>query len=260
MASSPRPQDLQLLAQRIERGEEGARLEARAALLDLADQLARRTCSKLGHRAAPCPGLGCDLAYTAGLRVHLDAMVGRAPDPELSHARARLGRASLLVGFWRRGGAEWTWFKNYVAKLVHDDDVRRAWNDERGLPQRFRLTETMRRLVPDYYVPFLEAEAAIDAANRLGHLGLKGFETVACALYRDACDTGLADPIDFDRVTRAIVPRDDGMGRETRRDALVLALAVDKFVSIVSPEWAETFGRARSLTRTCAEYPTMGIG
>ena len=69
------------LARAVEAGDPEARLEVRRRYLPVAIVLAKRICSRMGHRGRRCPGLGCEQAFTWVVLDLLDRFAGHDAAP-----------------------------------------------------------------------------------------------------------------------------------------------------------------------------------
>lgn len=226
------------LAAAIEGGDEDARAEARRRFKPLAISYARRACSHLHHLGRRCPaysnGTACDGAFLVGEAEMLSRIAGvsEGRGPDGTHRRAR---RALLVRWRHRTNRELT-FSAFLASnsTGYESDVLRKWNVDRGFPARVQIPARLSRPIPlpeagagfegaalsllDVVALTLEQAGVADVAAAQG-VGLR--LTPASwlqALSDDACTTGTAAPITYDRVIRQLLV-DDASGAELSPDA-----------------------------------------
>jgi hypothetical protein len=125
---------------------------------------------------------------------------------------------------------------------------RRAWNKARELRVRANPSRDL-ELCGEAGYRDLVAEPALDGAARL--LGLEQPAAIWAwleALFVDACETGLEDPIDVRRVARFLLGADPS--EEAVQAVERLAPAVDRLLATRWPDWYdEHLSRPRQHTR-----------
>ena len=235
------------LARAVEVGDPQARLEVRRRYTPVAIVLAKRICARIGHRGRRCPGLGCEQAFAWVVLDLLDRFAGREAEG------GRRARRPLIVT-WLAGGPPGDQFARYVLGPAGEGqrgmltEGRRAWNRARGLRVRANPSQDLKRRGEETYRD-LVARAALAGAARL--LGVQWPGAVWAwleALFVDACETGLEDPIDIRRVARFILGADPS--EEAVRAVERLAPAVDHMLATEWPDWYdEHLSRPRQHTR-----------
>ncbi len=219
--------------------EHDARNEALRRFQPLADRLAQRYCSKLYHRGAKCRGAyQCDGPVGVAKAVVLERIVGRPAEGRRRGVKGQLER-------WPdRRKSELDVQPFILANCGGwESDARRQWNRERGLPARARLTRAERPAAEAAYAEYLDSPPAL--AVRAAGAALPGLISEwVDALYNDACDTGLSERIDIERVGRAvcITSLDPGL-RAT------IVIDVDHLLARYAPVLWGQLERARDLTR-----------
>jgi hypothetical protein len=244
------------LARAVAAGDPAARDEVRRRFTPVAVLLARRICARVAHRGRRCPGLGCEHAF---LWVLLDLLEHLAGRPAGDGGRER---GALIVAWLagdRRGGS----FADYVLGPAGEGlrgmltEGRRAWNRGRGLRVRANPCRDLKRGGEAAYAA-LVAGAELAVAARL--LGLQQPAAIwgwVDALFVDACETGLQDPIDAARVARYLLGRDPTEAQ--LRAVQPLALAVDQLLAAGWPDWYdEHLSRPRQHTRTGLRLAELG--
>jgi hypothetical protein len=201
----------------------------------------------MGHRGGRCPGLGCEQAFTWVLLDLLDRFAGHDAAPRRRARRALI--VTWLAGAPRRDG-----FARYVLGPAGDGhrgmltEGRRAWNKARELRVRANPSRDL-ELCGEAGYRDLVAEPALAGAARL--LGLEQPAAIWAwleALFVDACETGLEDPIDVRRVARFLLGADPS--EEAVRAVERLAPAVDRLLATRWPDWYdEHLSRPRQHTR-----------
>jgi hypothetical protein len=244
------------LARAVDAGDPAAREEVRRRFTPVAILLARRICARIGHRGRRCPGLGCELAFCWVLLELLDHFAGR--DPETGR-RAR----SALIAAWLRGERRSDQFSDYVLGPSGEGqrgmltEGRRAWNKGRGLRVRANPSRDLQRHGEAAYMALLAAPTLAAPARLLGLDRPGRIWSWTEALFVDACETGLEDPIDVSRVARYLCGRDPGA--TVLRAVEPLALAVDGMLASHWPDWYdEHLSRPRQHTRRGLRLDTLG--
>jgi hypothetical protein len=244
------------LARAVEAGDQLARDEVRRRFTPVAILLARRICARIGHRGRRCPGLGCELAFLWVMLELLEHFAGREP------GLGRRARGALIVT-WFHGARRSDRFADYVFGPSGEGlrgmltEGRRAWNRGRGLRVRANPSRDLRDHGEAAYMELL-ATPELTAPARL--LGLDRSEQLwrwTEALFVDACETGLEDPIDVARVARYLCGRDPSAAvvRAVER----LALAVDGMLAGHWPDWYDQhLSRPRQHTRHGLALDTLG--
>lgn len=232
-----------------------ARDEVRRRYWPLASAHAREFCRSSAHRMGRCEREDCSEAYGAVFEDYLEWFAGRPA------TGARRPRTSLLVTWsrWRlaaRDRADVT-FGQYVARVASvAAQGLRVWNRDRGLPQRCRPTKGMAQAGAWAWQTLLAARPELGvAASALGLDGARGLWRVAEALFVDACQAGLTDPIDVPRVTRFLAPKPAEQATAEPLVAL-LAYAVDDLIARAWGEWHHQYlDRPRQHTRRSVGDP-----
>lgn len=235
------------LARAVAAGDPAAREEVRRRFTPIAILLARRICARIGHRGRRCPGLGCELAFLWVLLDLLEHFCGREPD-----AGGR-GRGALIVT-WLHGERRSDRFADYVLGPGGEGlrgmltDGRRAWNRARGLRVRANPCRDLKRRGEAAYLAQLAAPELAAPARQLElHRPGTIWDWVE-ALFVDACETGLEDPIDVARVARYLLGRDPSAAAVRAIDPL--ARAVDGMLASHWPDWYDQhLSRPRQHTR-----------
>jgi hypothetical protein len=243
----------EVLARAIKAGDPDARLEVRDRFAPLAGELAQRICRRIGHRGGPCPGRtssfdDCDRAFTWVELDLLDRFAGRdATD-------GRRARKALVVT-WLEHDRRPSSFASYARGPRGDglpgmiSDGRRVWNRARGLRTRVYMTSAMWDQALSCYQDLLAGGQEADAARRLGVEEPPAIRRWVEALFDDACETGLVDPIDIARVARHLR---GSLWHDTVSEAAtaILAPAVDTMLWRHWPHWwHEYLDRPRQHTR-----------
>jgi hypothetical protein len=244
------------LAQGVEAGDPAARSEVHRRFNPVAVLLARRVCARIAHRGQRCPGLGCELAFLWVLLDLLDRFAGREPDG------TGRGRSALIVAWSRRAGRT-DQFAAYVLGPAGDGlrgmvtEGRRAWNRARGLRVRVHPSRGMMRRGAAAYAALVAGPELAAPARLLGlDHGAAIWEWLE-ALFLDACETGLEDPIDFARVARYLLGHDPG--EAAVRALAPIALAVDDLLAANWPAWYDEYlSRPRQHTRRGLRLTVLG--
>ena len=187
--------DTEALARMIDAGDPAARAEARRRYRPLAESLGRAYCRKLGHRRRTCGGwrgpAPCDLAFLPASERVLDLVCGTDARRGQLASWSTSGRTTVVFEHWlRRRTGGW------------ETEALRAWNAARGLRQRIRVSGTPKAQLEEHLAGFAAHHPAAERANATG-LGVSFPAQVWLdALFLDACQTGLLDPIDAERVWR----------------------------------------------------------
>jgi hypothetical protein len=244
------------LARAVAGGDPAARDEVRRRFTPVAILLARRICARIGHRGRRCPGLGCELAFLWVLLELLDHFAGRDP------GSGRRARGALIVG-WYRGERRSDQFADYVLGPSGEGqrgmltEGRRAWNRGRGLRVRANPSRDLRRHGETAYMDLLSAPELAGPARRLGLDRSDAIWEWTEALFVDACETGLEDPVDVPRVARYLCGRDPAA--VVLQAIEPLALAVDDMLASRWPYWYdEHLSRPRQHTRRGLQLDTLG--
>jgi hypothetical protein len=247
----PAPRHLHLsdleLARAVADGERDARLEVRRRFTPVAIVLAKRICARIGHRGRRCSGLGCEYACEWIVLHLLDSFAGREA------GEGRRARRALIVT-WLRSGPRTDQFAPYVlgprgqGQRGMVTDGRRAWNRARNLRVRANPSRDLKDRGEAVYRELVASGWLADAARRLGLESPATIWRWLEALFVDACETGLEEPIDVARVARYL------LGRDPEADAIralePLALAVDRMLAMHWPAWYdEHLSRPRQHTR-----------
>jgi hypothetical protein len=247
------------LARLVSAGDAAARAVVKARFGWLAERLARTYCSRIAHRGGRCPGrswsaFDCDLAFTWVELDLLDRFAGHGP--EGGH-RPRKALLQTWLELRRRPES----FAAYVLGRRGDGlsgmltEARRAWNLSRGLKARPHYPSGMLEVAMAAYAELIADEPLATAAKRLDLASPAAVRIWADALCEDACETGLSDPIDLDRVARRVTGGDAG---PASGDAVgLLAPAVDAMLLRRWPQWWDAhLGRPRDLTRARLPLPS----
>lgn len=228
-------------------GDPAARAEVRRRFTPVAILLARRICARIGHRGQRCPGLGCELAFLWVLLDLLDRFAGREPD---GNGR---GRSALIV-VWSQGARRTDQFADYVLGPAGDGlrgmvtEGRRAWNRARGLRVRAHPCRDLKRRGAAAYTALVAGPELASSARMLGLAHRGAIWDWVEALFLDACETGLEDPIDVARVARYLLDRDPA--EAAVRTLAPIAQAVDDMLAANWPAWYdEHLSRPRQHTR-----------
>jgi hypothetical protein len=240
-------------------GDAAARAEVKARFGWLAERLARTYCSRIAHRGGRCPGRSwtasdCDLAFTW---VELDLLDRFAGHGREGGHRPRKALLLTWLELRRRPDA----FATYALGRRGDGlpgmltEARRVWNLARGLKARPHYPERMLMGAMAAYEAMIADEPLATAAKRLDVTTAAAVRIWTDALCEDACETGLSDPIDLDRVSRRV--GGGGAGPLVRGAVGLLAPAVDAMLLRDWPEWWDAhLGRPRDLTRARLPLPS----
>jgi hypothetical protein len=238
------------LARAVAAGDPAAREEVRRRFTPIAILLARRICARVGHRGRRCPGLGCELAFLWVLLDLLDHFCGREPGADSRP------RGALIVA-WLHGARRTDQFADYALGPAGEGlrgmltEGRRAWNRARGLRVRANPSRDLKRRGEAVYLALLAAPELAAAARQLE------LDRPEAALFVDACETGLEDPIDVARVARYLLGRDPG--EAAVRAIGSLAHAVDGMLASHWPDWYdEHLSRPRQHTRRGLGLDVLG--
>ena len=249
----------EVLARALKVGDPNARPHVRDRFAPLAGELAQRICRRIGHRGRPCPGRtgsfdDCDCAFTWVELDLLDRFAGRdATD-------GRRARKALIVT-WLEQDRRSPSFAAYVRGRGGDglpgmvSDGRRAWNRARGLRTRVYMPASMWDQALPCYQDLIARGQEADAARRLGVEEPPALRRCVEALFDDACETGLVDPIDIARVARHLC---GGLWHDPAIEAAtaILAPAVDTMLWRRWPNWwHEYLDRPRQHTRLWLPLP-----
>jgi hypothetical protein len=244
------------LANHVAAGDPNAPAEARRRFTPVATLLARRLCSRLAHRGGRCPGVGCDHAFTWVLLDLLDQFAGHEATPQ------RSARKALLVN-WAQQARHGDSFADYALGPRGEGrrgtltGARRAWNRARGLRVRVVPSRDLRAEGPDQYSALLARRRLGEAARQLGLDRPADLWRWAAVLNADACETGLADPIDERRVARYLLGGDVDDPGLVQAVAL-LARAVDNLLASHWPDWYDEYlARPRQHTRRALASPDV---
>jgi hypothetical protein len=247
------------LAKAVWEGAPAARAMVKARFGWLAERLARVFCSRIAHRGGRCPGrswsaLDCDQAFTWVELDLLDRFAGHGPED------GRRPRKALMLT-WLELRRRPDSFATYVLGGRGDGlpgmltEARRVWNLARGLKARPHYPERMLAAAMAEYEALIRTEPLAAAARQLGLATASAVRIWADALCEDACETGLTDPIDLDRVARRVTGGAVGPGVEGA--VASLAPAVDSMLLRHWPEWWDAhLGRPRDLTRARLPLPS----
>jgi hypothetical protein len=244
------------LAWAVEAGDPEAWQEVRRRFTPVALLLARRICARIGHRGRRCPGLGCDRAFTWVALDLLDRFAGH-------DAGGGRRRASPLIVTWGRGAPAGGGFAAYVLGPAGQGqrgmltEGRRAWNRARGLRVRANPSRDMARRGERLYRQLTGGGELAASARRLGLRRPGAIWRWSEALFVDACETGLEDPIDLPRVARYLLGGDPS--DEVLRLLGPLALAVDRMLAVHWPDWYDAhLSRPRQHTRRSLRLDDLG--
>jgi len=235
------------LAFAVAAGDPAARAEVRRRFTPVAILLARRICARIGHRGRRCPGLDCEFAFSWVLLDLLDHFAGHDPDGR------QHGRSALIVS-WARGARRTGRFADYVLGPAGGGlrgmltDGRRVWNRARELRVRVHPCRDLERRGESLYRTLVMSAELAGPARMLGLERPDAIWTWVEALFVDACETGLEDPIDARRVARYLLEGDpaEAVVRIVER----LALAVDGMLAAHWPDWYDEYlSRPRQHTR-----------
>lgn len=212
---------------------------------------ARRYCNQLAHRRAAsatgrgsCPGLTCDRAFWPAYETLILHVFG---DPPSGNPDRRAGRYDT----WRdREFADEEAFAAAVrgecAAPGRMTDVFRAWCSHRGLPQRARLPKGGADALAPRIGELVTGQLAIADESTL-----REPDMWAEALYWDAAQTGLTDPIDAERVQRWFAALDPVVAQIDPGSFHKLADSVDRaFAELVPTFHADYLVAAREQTRS----------
>lgn len=182
-----------------------AREEARRRFRPAADELARRVCSAVEHRGAPCAGgrlADCGRARSEVADALLVWIVGRAELPGAS------GRKALLQ-WWGREVP----FLAYLGKVSWRVEGARAWRAARGLLVHLtvaKLPAGMRREAPVRYARLLASDEEVcRSAESLQLAFPEAVLRIAVALYEDATEAFDGPGCDVARVLRRLGGKPD---------------------------------------------------
>jgi hypothetical protein len=244
------------LARAVEAGDEAARQEVRRRFNPVAMLLARRICARIAHRGRRCPGPECELAFLWVQLRMLDRFAGRPGRP------GHPAEGALIVA-WLHGERRSDRFADYVLGPAGQGqrgmltEGRRAWNRGRELRVRANPGRDLRRRGEDAYAELLTTSQLGQAARCLGLEQPAGLWRWIDALFVDACETGLEDPIDIARVARYLVGRDPSA--TVQRAVRTLAPAVDAMLASHWPAWYdEHLSRPRQHTRQGLRWDDLG--
>jgi hypothetical protein len=247
------------LAERVRLGDPAARAEVWRRFTPVAVLIARRICRRIAHRMDRCPGYECDKAFVFILLELLDNFAGRDADGR------RRARQALLVTWLRQrrrtaGFAAFAFGPSGEGLPGMLTNGLRAWNAARGLRVRLHPPKGLREQEPALHQALL-ADARLGAAARLlGARRPRTLQTWVEALFVDACESGLEDPIDARRVARYL------LGRDVAEDVVVgavalLAEAVDELLARQWPSWYDEYlARPRQHTRIAVPLPSDDDG
>jgi hypothetical protein len=232
------------LADLLAGGDEKARDEATRRYLPVAIKVAKRLCSKLFHRSAPCGGWNCDQHFSSALNQVLLRIAGRPV------AKGHPPHKSLLVTW--RAEATGASFSRFVDQCWRqwEIDVLRSANVDRGLPARLRCPNDVKAALGDLYLRLVTSHGLFcAAAGRLGLTDPSSADVWLTALWLDACQAGLNDLIDHHRVARKMLPGTE-MTDDILADVATCAEIVDRALAAVFPDFhAKYFDRPRQHTR-----------
>jgi len=247
--SAPRHLDLDdlELARAVAAGDRAARREVRRRFAPVAILLARRICARIGHRGRRCPGPGCEFACDWIVLDLLEHFAGREA------TEYRRARRALIVT-WLESGPRSDQFAHYALGPKGEGqrgmltEGRRAWNRARDLRVRANPSRDLRDRGEVEYQRLVAAGELAAVARRLGLQSPSSVWAWLEALFVDASETGLEDPIDVTRVARYLLGRDPGA--EAVRALEPLALSVDRMLATHWPAWYdEHLSRPRQHTR-----------
>lgn len=243
------------LALLLESGDPDARDEVRRRYWPLASGHAWAFCRSSAHRMSRCEREDCSEAYGAVFEDYLEWFAGRAA------IDMRRPRTSLLATWshWRlkaENRADVT-FGQYVERVASlTVQGLRVWNRDRGLPQRCRPTKGMEQSGAWAWRTLLSMRPELGATARALELDdPRGLWRIAEALFVDACQAGLSDPIDVPRVTRFLIPKP---AEQATAEPLVglLAHAADDLIARAWGEWHHNYlDRPRQHTRRSVGDP-----
>lgn len=236
------------LARLVAAGDQLARAEVRRRFTPVAILIARRICARVAHRGRRCPGFSCDRAFVWIFLELLDRFAGH------DRGQGRRGRTALVVTWLRqqrrsRGFAEYAFGPSGEGLRGMVTDGRRAWNQARGLRARPHPCSDLQTGGPEVYQELVASGPLAEAAALLGMQRPAALWRWVEALFVDACETGLEEPIDVQRVARYLLGRD--LTDEARARAVgLLAEAVDSLLALHWPAWYdEHLSRPRQHTR-----------
>jgi hypothetical protein len=247
------------LAERVRLGDPAARAEVWRRFTPVAVLIARKICRRIAHRMDQCPGYDCDKAFVFVLLELLDNFAGHDAD---DRRRAR----QALVVTWLRQRRRTAHFAAYAFGPTGEGlpgmltNGLRAWNAARGLKVRLHTPKGLVEHEPALHEALLASERLGKAARLLGERQPRTLQTWVQALFVDACESGLEDPIDVRRVARYL------LGREVSEDTLLravglLAEAVDELLARQWPTWYDDYlSRPRQHTRIAIPLPPDGDG
>jgi hypothetical protein len=236
-----------VLAELVAAGDPLARAEVWRRFTPVAVVIARRICARLAHRGQRCPGFTCDQAFTWIVLDLLARFAGHDRGP------GRRRRTALVVTWLRRrrgaGFAEYALGPSGEGLRGMATDGRRAWNRARGLRTRAYPGVGLRVGGPARYAALVAHGRLAEAAALLGLERPADLWRWVEALFVDACETGLEDPIDVHRVARHLFGRAPSDEASLRAVGLV-AEAVDSLLALHWPDWYdEHLSRPRQHTR-----------
>jgi len=244
------------LARAVEAGDDAAREEVRRRFNPVAILLACHICARIAHRGRRCPGQGCEFAF---VWVHLELLDHWAGRDAVAGSRPR--RAQIVT--WFRGARRGDSFADYVLGPAGQGqrgtvtEGRRAWNRARGLRVRANPSRDLQRRGQDAYLALLETPKLAAAARFLGLEQPERLRDWIDALFVDACETGLEDPIDTARVARYLCGRDPSAA--VLRAVQTLAPAVDGMLARHWPAWYDDhLSQPRQHTRRGLRLDDLG--
>jgi hypothetical protein len=244
------------LARAVARGDPAARLEVRRRFTPVAIVLAKRICGRIAHRGRRCPGLDCELAFLWVLLDLLDHFAGHEPEA------GKRARRALIVA-WLCGERRSTQFADYLLGPAGEGlrgmltEGRRAWNRARCLRIRANPCRDLKRRGEGFYGALVAAGELAVAARLLGLERQDAIWVWLEALFVDACETGLEDPIDVPRVARYLLGQDPTS--KAVQAVQQLARAVDDMVARHWPAWYDEYlSRPRQHTRRGVRLDVLG--
>jgi hypothetical protein len=244
------------LARLVEVGDPASRDEVKRRYARLARQVARKVCGQIAHRGGRCPGRSgspqdCDRAYIWIELDLLDRFAGRAAGGD---CRAR---KALIVTWLQQPNrpatfTAYVWGRNGKGLPGIVTEARRTWNRHRQLKVRLHLPADLVQHAPARYGELIAAGRPRAAADVLGLSAPTAIGRWLQALFDDACETGLQEPIDVARVTRHLLgaPGTDFAAEEA---VALLGPLVDAMLCRHWPHWWDEYlGRPRQHTRAWA--------